>query len=213
MEQNLLLLLNQYDKERDIKKYNILHKLEYYNNYNVDTSFKTKKEKEELAKYIHQNYHKMDDIEMKHVVLKCLDQNKIKQLLLSYELDNYKMKSKKNMTFEEFKNEAVKILLRYQNKAGGFLLEDINWEIYDPGSLEYDVKNNEMLFVNTLDKSDIDDEETYYYLKKIVKKLNMIGENFNVELRQLFEEGDKIAKILLWVTNKNIINDNPEIGL
>ncbi len=214
MNQNtLLLLLNQYNKEQEMKKYNTLHKLEYYNNFNADISNKSKNEKDELALYIHDNFDTMDEIEMRHMALKCLDMNKIKKILLSYELNNYKNKPITNMSLDAFLKQAIRVITRYQHKAGGFLLEDKEWKVYRHGCKEYDVENNEILFVNSLDRSDVDDENTDLFIRKIVKQLNMISKNITVEIRQIFKHKDKIAKILLWATDKNIKVEKTFVGL
>lgn len=213
MEPDMLLLINQYNKEQEMKAYNLLHKLEYYNNFDVNVSTKSKKEKEELATYIHDNYNKMDEVEMKLIALKCMDINKIKNILLSFELDNYKVKPSTNISLDQYVNEAFKIIIRYQHKGGGFLLEDAEWKVYRSGSSEYEVEENEVLFVNTLDKSDIDNEATDIFLRKLSKRLNMISKNINIEMRQMYDHGDKVARILLWATDKNIEVNKTSVGL
>ena len=117
------------------------------------------------------------------------------------------------MSLDIFLKEAMKVIIRYQYKAGGFLLEDKEWKIYRNGNDEYDVEINEILFINFLDKSDIDDENTDFFIKKLVKRLNMISKNIHVEIRQIFKNKDKIVKILLWATDKNIKVEKTLVGL
>src|SRR4029078_8419630 len=106
---------------------------------------------------------KMDEIEQRKMVIKCLNMNNVKKILLNFELTHHKLIPKK-MSLEEFLPICKLILERYQGKAGGFLIEDNDWVIHKPDSAEFEVKSNELLFVNTLDLSDSGDNETEIFL-------------------------------------------------
>ena len=209
---------DKYGTENEMKKYILMHSLEAYKDYSdvsSDMSSEERKEKENLAKYIYNNYDKMDEIEMKCIAMKCLELNQIKRILLSHELENYKEKGK-TMSLDEFHKQVLKYLHRYQHKAGGFLMEDTEWKVTRfSDENNYDLLENEILFSNTLDKSDVNDEETYEYIRSLVRRLNMLAKNIEVTMTRLFREGDKVAYILLWGTDKNITNvsKKSEIGL
>jgi len=208
---DLMLSVNQYNMEKEMKKYNFMHDLDEKAIYCTNIDQKSKKGKQELAEYINKNYNKMDDVEKKLNVLKCLDTNEVNKILLLFELKNYKQTSQKTMSLEEFKLKAFRIFNRYQSKAGGFLIEDREWIVHDSTSIKHEVELNELLFENTIDPSDVDDIETDAFLKYLVRKLNSIAKNINVELRQKHKK--KIINLLIWVTDKNVESAKDVIGL
>lgn len=197
--------------ENEMKKYNFMHNLEENSNYNNNIDQKNKQDKQELAEYINKNYNKMDDVERKLIAIKCLDTNEIKKTLLLFELKNYKQKPEISMSLSKFKLHALEIFNRYQCKAGGFLIEDNDWIVHDSTSIYHEVELNELLFENTIDPDDINDNESDIFLKYLVKRLNSIAENIDVELRHRTEK--KIIKLLIWATDKNVESSKDVIGL
>jgi len=197
-----MLLVNQYDSEQEMKKYNLMHLLEKQRNYKNEEPNKSQDEKQQLAQYIHKNYNNMDEIEMKTIALKCLDINEIKKTLLFFELQNY-ICTPKQMSLSEFKNETMIIFNKYQSKAGGFLLEDNEWLIHDNTSSRHEVKENELLFENTINAHDMDDGETNTYLKYLIKRLNSLSKNIDVELRQKDNDNSKMISLLIWAVDRN----------
>ena len=214
MLQDKMLLANQYDMEKEMKKYNLMHVMDDGKNYaNMIHSY-SKDVKQELAEYIHTNYNSMDETEMKTIALKCLDMNEIKKILLSFELKNYKHKHlSQKMSLNEFTNEAMILFKRYQSKAGGFLLEDSEWIVYDNTTTKYEVSENELLFENTINTCDIDDDETTRYLDYIVKRLNSFAKNIYVEWRQKRNNHSRVMSLLIWITDKDKNISKTVIGL
>ena len=197
--------INHHDMELEMKKYNFMHALEEKKNYKNVIDSKTKEEKQDLAQYIHNNYNKMDEIEMQIIALKCLTPIEIKKILLSYELKNYECSVPlKKLSLLEFKCQALNVFNKYQSKAGGFLLEDNQWIVYDSSSTLHEIKENELLFENTIDMCDVDDDETDEYLECIVSKLNLIAKNISVEIRQRKNDGCKAMSFLIWVTDEDM---------
>jgi len=200
--------------EKEMKKYNLLHILEKQTNYQNNINLKESQESQELANYIHKNYYKMDEIELKLIALKCIDLNEVKRIILSYELKNYKPEQKNGtMSLNKFKIHAFKLFNRYQCKAGGFYIEDNEWIMHDNTSVKYEVDNNELLFENTISVVDENDNESEYFLEYLVKRLNLIADNIDVELRQKQNEHSKVINVLLWVTDKNIESTDCIVGL
>ena len=78
------------------------------------------------AEYIHTTLQKMLDTEKCHVLNKILSPQQINRILLRYELDHYNP-IPKIMSLTEFRKETIKILSRYQHRAGGEHLEDMIW--------------------------------------------------------------------------------------
>ena len=212
MNQDLMLFVNQYNQEQNMKLYNILYELETYKNYKNMGNKRKKKNDKKIANYLNENFNKMDEIELKNILLKCLDIQQIKSLLLNFELKNYKEKPLKQLPLNEFLKKALKLINRYHWKAGGFLFEDNEWLIYKSDSLKYEIKENELLLENTIDYSDLNDNLNDKYLKKLINRLSLIAENIKVELRQRTNEKSKTINILIWITDKNM-HDIVEIGL
>jgi hypothetical protein len=193
MKVNMLLFADQYAKGKEIIKYNNLQQLD--NNCNKQVCNLSNEAKQDLAKYIHKNYDKMDDAEMKHVVTKCLDMNTIKNILMTFEFNYYNSKPIE-LTIDKFIIRATNIFDRYQTKVGGFLIEDKKWVIHKFDSKYFNVSENGVLFQNTIDVLDNNDYSTNEYLNKLVSKLNKISTNIEVKLELL--EKKKIIYILLW---------------
>lgn len=213
MNADLMILVKQYDMEQIMKKYDVLHNLEKQKNYDNKIETKTDEEKTELAKFINDNFDKMDDVEKRMMAIKCLDVNEIKKILLLFELKNFKPRTLKYLSLNDFKNKAINIFNRYQCKAGGFLMDDTEWKIYDFKSMEYEVNENELLFVNTINEIDNDDYECDLFLKYLIKQLNSICENIVVQLRQTSRKKSKVIKFLLWAKDITMKSTQSIVGL
>ncbi len=194
MKLNMLLFAEQHEHEKELKKYNNLQQLD--NNCNKPSCGLSIEERRDLARYIHKNYDKMDESEMKHIVTKCLDLNTIKSILMSFEFSYYNTKPT-DMTLDKFIVRAMSMFDRYQSKVGGFLIEDKKWVIHKSDSKYFTVSENGILFQNTIDVLDNNDYGTNEYLNKLVSKLNKLSTNINVKLE--FLEKKKITYVLLWV--------------
>lgn len=189
------------DHKKELKKYNNMQQLGTKYDQEQSTTQNTK----QLGKYIHDNYHKMDDLEMKQIALKCMDDNDIRNLLLTYEFTHYDEKHN-YMSLGKFQQKAIQYFNKYQNKAGGNLIEDETWIIHKSDSPYFDVKNNQIAFQNTIDKIDVKDFVTNAYLNKLVDKLNKLSKNILVEME--YKERKKLTYIVIWATDRNIVDDD-----
>jgi hypothetical protein len=172
------------------KKLKLLYQMDELNNY------KNKYVNDaELAEFISKNFHSMSEEEMKHVALKCLNENGLKGILLEYEMKNLQIKPIQ-MQFKQFVRNANKILNRYQCKAGGFLFGNEKWKIHDYTSKKYYVKENEICFENSISVDFMVDSETISYLQNILKILNSIAVNISVSCHEKFSNRDKIFWII-----------------
>lgn len=199
------------DIEKELKQYHILHKLEKYKNYNNKIKLLNKEEESKLAEYINKNYNTMDEIEMKMIALKCMDINDIKKHILSFELENYIQEPVEHMELTDFIKQVKKIFIRYQCKAGGFIIEDIEWTIHKTGSHDYDILENEILFANTIAVCDEDDIELENYFNNLLPRLNSVAKNITVELRE--DHGKRNNHILIWATDTTKTPTDTVIGL
>lgn len=212
---NLSILIEQYDKEKEMKLYDSLHRMEKLRNYN-NKLHSIKEDRIQLAEYIYKNYDTMDEIEMKKVAAKCMDLNETKKVLLSFELENkYYNKSNKALSLESFLKKATKLLFRYQCKAGGFLMDDSDWLIYryQDGNNKYDLKKNELLFENTFNICDESDIEMNVYFDKIGNMLDSLSNNINIEIEQTIHEKHKKVYVTIKGIDTNMKLEDDIVGL
>ena len=190
-----------------MQEYILAHQLEKKEYYCYNERKKSSKEKYEIANYIHNSYNTMTDVDIRNTVLNCMDKNEMKRILLLFELKHYNPNlSPKKMSLNEFKLIALDLFDRYQCKAGGFKVEDNKWLVHDSTSIRHQVRENELLFENTINICDDDDEETSKYFKYILKRLNDIASNINVELRQLTQHRQKVITLMIWAKDKDLKN-------
>lgn len=183
------------DLKNDMKKYNVMHNLDALSNYYV-----TNEEKNDqiLADFIHDKFDSMKENEIRFTVLKCLSEIQMKKILLDYEFKKYTPTPKK-MTKREYINLVKMMFNRYHQKAGGYYFEDNEWLIYDTSTYEFSIKKNELLFLNTINKYDMDNEDTQNYLNNLDRILNNLASNIKVEIR--YKDLDKnIIGIFIWCT-------------
>ena len=192
-------------KNKEMNHYKLLHNMEKYDNYNNDLYRKSHKDRRFLANYIHDKYNTMDETEMKLLAMKCLDINKIKHILLNFELENFKQTPYEQLSLDKFKLYAINILNRYQCKAGGFCFEDKEWIIHDKESKIHDVAENELLFENTISIADDNDMETENYLHYLIKQLSYIAENIKIEWRPKHVKKSKVTRLSM--------SDDDKVGL
>ncbi len=193
------IFLREYAKETSMKQYNIQYMLDSHRDYSNDDSTDILA-KEQLAYIIHKNYDKMDESELQMFALKCLSANKIRTIVLDFELKYFRY-IPKVVSLDDFQMFAKNVFRRYQSKAGGFLLEDVDWIIHRHGSAKHCIDENEILFENTLDNCDNDDDETDRYLNNLVEILQSYTSNIEIELRQKCCDGGKTVSILIWGTH------------
>lgn len=196
--------------EKEIKKLNAFYDIENKGVY--EFSFNPSQTTAETADYINKNFDKMDEVEMRKLMAHITDIKTVKRELLKYEIKYLKNCTPTSLNLKQFENKAVKILNRYQHKAGGFRLEDRTWLIHRSTSTEHTVLNNELLFENTLNDRDYDDVDTNLYLKFLTEQLQSLTTNISVELRFKEPEKGHMISVMIWCTDKNV-EAGPEISL
>ena len=194
------------DKKIELEEYDKLHTLDSENNYGIELELDSELilKHEQIAEYTYNNYDKLTIEELKELISSCLTDKQIKHLILEHELKYYNINSVNNLSLDDFSKLVKHILNRYQCKAGGFLIEDNIWTLHTYQSKEHDVKKNELLFENSIDLLDIENNETQIYLDRLEKRLNMIATNITVDIRYKTSKKDNLVWILIWCTDKNI---------
>ena len=149
----------------------------------------------EHPKYVHNNLDSMDKEEMIYHVSKILSFNKMKKILLEYELTNYKLESR-NLDLEQFTKIAIGVLHKYGILCS--MLED-KWIIITENDVseDYNVKKNEVLFENTVFKGNVNDSITLDYLDKLVTRLNSISTRIKSKC-VIEKDRNDIYCVLIW---------------
>lgn len=190
-------------------------KRNYFNEISDDNlSDEELNKRKSLAKIINSklNSNSVVDDDILNLYNQCISEKEYNQKLLQFELQYFRNEPKP-MTLDEFKVAAFKIFDRYQSKAGGKLIEDIDWIVYTsddvvPGRV---VMKNELLFENSIPKCDCDNKDTTKYLKLIVKHLRSLCDDITVDLR--YKDDHNISFIWIWCTHKKMDSDVPKIDL
>lgn len=205
-----------------MKKYINLHHLnkifmtnkisnsEFDNSSEMDKNFNVS----DMAQHINKNLYKMDYEEKKYLFQMCLSTYNIHNELLKFEFNNLNP-NHKTITLNNFCTNVKKLLIRYQHKVGGFLLEDMTWTLYDHNDGKYNLTQNEVVFENTMPafhipkrgeslKDDIfllknycEIEETMIYLNKLTKLLNNLSNNIKISLKFIDSYRDDIIVVIL----------------
>ncbi len=213
------IFVTENERLQKIKKFNDMHYMESKENYSLpdppleyELDINILQEREALAKKIHSNFDKLTNEELVEMANICRTENEHKRKLLCFELKYFREKPR-SMTLEEFKENAIRILKRYQSKAGGFKIEDSEWLIYSVADVDDNhlVMDNELLFENSICKCDEDDIETNRYLDMIIDRLNSLSNEIDVDLH--FNYLDSLVWIRIWATHKKMGKKKPKISL
>jgi hypothetical protein len=202
---------------KELEEYNLRYAQDIENNYGIEKEDDdTMLEKNiALATLINTQYDKAikTDINMlRNLAITCMSDKRVKHILLAHEL-NYLKVEPKQMNLTDFGRCAKSILDRYQCKAGGFLIEDMEWTLHTYKSKEHNIKKHELVFENSVDKLDIDVDDTQIYLDQIERRLNKISTNISVTIHYKTSKSDKLVWILIWCVDKQLKKINPKIKL
>lgn len=189
--------MNIYQKKnREMSYLNRLYKLDDYSHYEQDEY--NKENTDEISKYIHTNFKKMNHTEKCKLLMKCLSEHKIDKELLLYEMEYYKPKKDNTINLNQYAQYAQKLLSRYQWKAGGFKIEDKEWEIYTPDNqTKYHVKNNQLLMENSIARGNEKHKDFNQFMDNIVRILSNVSDNISVNYKCYECKKDSIVWIIL----------------
>jgi hypothetical protein len=163
--------------------------------YGNKNNFKNTTSKE-VINFIHNNIENInkneisDEILIKEIISKIFSDEKIEKECLIFDLLNYSSNEKIN-TIDDAIKMCIEILKKYQYKAGGFNIEDINWIIADQKNNHFKVKDGQKIIYNSIYKKYCDKELIWFldsilkYIKrhinceKIIIKYNLFEDNKN----------------------------------
>lgn len=190
--------------EEIMKKYDELHKKDAMNNYANDSCVP---EQSIVANFLFNNLDKMSDKNKKEYLLKCFNQTDIKRELLRFELKNY-TPIPKDLNADNFIKSALALLKRYQWKAGGFYLDDDDWNVYFDNENHDDKNYDYICFENSIDKFDAKDTDTILFLKRIRHILGNISTTAEVSYSMHESKNDDLVYVTVCAKVKAGYNKN-----
>ena len=119
-------------------------------------------------------------LKYKKDVFELFTESKLKRMLTEFEFYNMKIEPETKCLDDVIK-KCENILNRYTYCAGGCRLEDKDWVIYRKGDKKYKLKDNEIIFENSIPSIYKDDYETDKFLRQINKLFNEISEKIKSE--------------------------------
>lgn len=199
--------MNTFNK---IHRYNILSNINAHGNYMIRD-----KGDPELAKFINSiNLNSVDTEEIKLHALRCLDDKELKKILLTYEFNNIEIKPKKHISLDNFLLNVMKIINRYQHKAGGFYFEDDEWIPHRSNSEEYVIQDNAIMIENSISIVDIDCFDTQNFIDRLEYLFENQADNIEVDVKYVDFVEDKIVWVQFWFTDTDqYIDIIPDIEL
>jgi len=165
----------------NIKKHNLYIDLNNYQN----------KNKIECLTNINQNINLLDEKEKDIIINKYLSNNEKNNIILKYELENFKI-DKKDYNLEEFEKLINYLFKRYFKKIGGFYFDYPFWNKYN---LDYEQINNQQYFIyfNFINNDYLNNPDTLYFLKSIYNLFINLSNNFKIKLIKYENERDYLT--------------------
>lgn len=194
---------NRYiEKTKEMELYNKMHNEAQMQNYIYSEDIRqtvpnnNDQQKTALALHINHNWNNMNHSDKSLTLSKCYSEQKLDSELLAYELKHLNMSTVDYVGIHEFEKVAKTLLKRYQWKAGGFYIEDIDWISHKKGS-KYVLGKNQLVLENTIDTVDFHSETFTDFMKKIGNKLNNIAQNISVSIKYDISKTDSLTWIII----------------
>lgn len=192
------------NKNEELKIYNVIYDMDRHGNYYpLPQSYN--EQTKTMAKFIHDNYDKFTDDELKIHAMKCIMSNDARRILLDHEFYNYEFENdtKETMSLQQVKKYIGKFFYKYQSKAGGFYIEDSVWSYYD-NKINDKIPEYKIMFENTVDKIDFVEIETTSYIERLDEIFNVIAKNIKCTITINKLEGEGIISVQIWLKDKNL---------
>jgi len=126
----------------------------------------------------------------------------IKNKLLLLDLENYVPKNNELITKDDFISYVLQ-LFKFYNQLFIEYYEDNIWIIHDKTSKKYPLKENELVFENSIsfvDNSSYNDKAEYY-IKLIRNHLNKLSSKIHTSIKIIEDSDNEICWILLKCTS------------
>ena len=178
----------------NLSDYALLH--EKYNvNYTKYTNIH-----EDKLKNIHQSLLTMSNDEIINLYTQFVSIDYLKHELFLLDLEHNIPDKQNNITKDEFINYVHQLFNYYHNPLFGNLFEDNVWKFHDKTSTKYPLKDNEIIFENSIslvDEFSEENEKVDDYIRLIRKHLNKLSDNIKVSDKIIEDNHNEISWILL----------------
>jgi len=149
---------------------------------------------ETIANYVINNYGKLIESEKKEIIKMFISNNEVDDILLKC-LIKYYNPEKHIMNLETFISQCKKILKIF--KRVFFDLEDDEWNIYKFPNNRFEIKENEVIFENTIPLNYVSDSFKEY-IEHLIRILNNVSD-YKVDYKLLSDEENHVCFVLLFI--------------
>lgn len=152
---------------------------------------------EEKAQYLYKNINIMDEVERRKYLINLLDDSYVLSELYRYELKCLNL-DKRIADLNELANFMETSLRRYHMKAGGHLCEDTVWTKHDKTSNKYPLKENEIVFENSIKYINRNDSRICEFITDLLHFFNIhMSDNLSISYRMI-----ECSDMIYWMVFK-----------
>lgn len=156
-----------------------------------------KQQPDEIINLIHNDIDKInnDDVYAFHILKKIMPHNKVMKEILTFDLLNYHPNEKVN-SLDELVQIAVRSFRRFQNKVGGFNIEDKDWIIVEKDNHRFRIKDNQKVLYNSVDKRHCD-KELVWFINNITTYIQNYADKDKFSVKYTVKEDNRYR--ICWV--------------
>lgn len=125
------------------------------------------------------------------LLFKYCGQDFLNNELLKLEFYNFYPNNKQKLKLTEVFTLTQKIINKYQWKAGGFFIDDLEWILEN--------KDDNYVLKNTIDNLDSRDNDTINFMKNICRIINGHVSNYKLNFDIQEDTVNKISRLLFYV--------------
>jgi hypothetical protein len=156
----------------------------------------------QIIEFIHNNISNVDNSTIidenlvKNILLQIFSKEKIEKECLIFDLLNYSSENKVNMVDDSI-NICIDALKKYQYKAGGYNIEDIEWILCSKNNNRFKVKDDQKILYNSVHKKNCD-RELIWFLDSILDyvKRHTNSEKIKVKYSMFEDEKNSVCWII-----------------
>lgn len=149
--------------------------------------------------FLYENYSKLLDIEKREFVKQILDDNKIDELLLSNILKTYHPIKMENVNRKIYIRKVKYLLSKFRKAI--INIEDDEWLLYEYPNDRYEIKKDEFVLENTIQKVHCCEETFIENMQNILRILNELTNCFEVTFKCIDDEVENVCYIILIFTD------------
>ena len=135
---------------------------------------------------------------LKEEFCKNLSYNDIENYLYEYHMLYKEIKDEEKIkTKDEIKNTLLNLVNCYHSKIKCYGLEDIEWNLHTSNSKLFKIKDDMIIFSNSLKKNLLNDTNTILFITNLVNCINRYLVNHKAEYESIYDYKKEINWILI----------------